>query len=46
MQSPNGFDKTGPYRARFILDALTDLRRRLRDAGSELVVRVGRPGGC
>lgn len=42
-KSPNGFDKTGPYRARFILDALTDLRRRLRDAGSELVVRVGRP---
>jgi deoxyribodipyrimidine photolyase len=43
-QSPNGFDKTGPYRARFILEALTDLRSRLRDAGSDLVVRIGKPG--
>lgn len=43
-QSPNGFDKTGPYRARFILEALSDLRSRLRDAGSDLVVRIGKPG--
>lgn len=45
LQSPNGFDKTGPYRARFILEALSDLRSRLRDAGSDLVVRIGKPGG-
>lgn len=44
-QSPNGFDKTGPYRARFILEALHDLRNRLRDAGSDLLVRIGKPGG-
>jgi deoxyribodipyrimidine photolyase len=43
-QSPTGFDKTGPYRAHFILDALADLRTRLRDAGSDLVVRIGKPG--
>lgn len=42
-KSPNGFDKTGPYRARFILEALHDLRSRLREAGSDLVVRVGKP---
>lgn len=45
MQSPNGFDKTGPYRARFILEALADLRNKLRDAGSDLVLRIGKPGG-
>lgn len=43
MQTPSGFDKTGPYRARFILEALHDLRQRLRDAGSDLIVRLGRP---
>eukprot|EP00775_Hariotina_reticulata_P004335 gene4335-4588_t len=43
QQSVNGFDKTGPYRARFILEALADLRRRLRDAGSDLLVRLGKP---
>ena len=44
LQSPSGFDKTGPYRARFILEALHDLRGRLREAGSELLVRIGKPG--
>lgn len=43
-QSPSGFDKTGPYRARFILEALADLRARLREAGSDLLVRLGKPG--
>eukprot|EP00879_Flechtneria_rotunda_P014808 GHRR01015472.1.p1 GENE.GHRR01015472.1~~GHRR01015472.1.p1 ORF type:complete len:290 (+),score=99.16 GHRR01015472.1:195-1064(+) len=42
-KSPSGFDKTGPYRARFVLEALTDLRNRLRDAGSDLLVRIGKP---
>jgi deoxyribodipyrimidine photolyase len=46
QQSPNGFDKTGPYRARFILEALGDLRDRLRAAGSDLLVRLGKPGAC
>ncbi|WIA32347.1 hypothetical protein OEZ86_003183 [Tetradesmus obliquus] len=42
-KSPNGFDKTGPYRAKFILEALGDLRDRLRAAGSDLLVRIGKP---
>lgn len=45
LQSRNGFDKTGPYRARFILEALADLKARLREAASDLVVRIGKPGG-
>eukprot|EP00198_Chlamydomonas_reinhardtii_P003660 XP_001692996.1 CPH-like protein [Chlamydomonas reinhardtii] len=42
-QTPSGFDRTGPGRARFLLEAVADLRQRLRDAGSDLVVRLGRP---
>jgi deoxyribodipyrimidine photolyase len=42
-QSPSGFDKTGPYRARFVLSALADLRASLRERGSDLIVRTGRP---
>lgn len=42
-QSPSGFDKTGPYRAAFIITALRDLRQALRDRGSDLIVRIGRP---
>lgn len=38
-KSASGFDKTGPHRARFVLDSLEDLRQRLREAGSDLVVR-------
>ena len=37
------YEKTGPYRTRFRLEAVSDLRTRLRDAGSDLVVRVGSP---
>ena len=33
----------GPYRAAFLAEAVADLRSALRAAGSELVVRVGRP---
>ncbi len=42
-QTPSGFDRTGPGRARFLLEAVADLRQRLRDVGSERVVRLGRP---
>ncbi|EFN59149.1 hypothetical protein CHLNCDRAFT_56756 [Chlorella variabilis] len=42
-KSPQGYDKTGPYRAQFLAEAVADLRAALRAAGSELVVRVGRP---
>ena len=37
-----GFRKTGPHRARFILETVSDLRTRLRALGSDLVVRRGR----
>ena len=37
------FEKTGPHRARFRCEALSDLRTSLRERGSELVVREGRP---
>ncbi|CAD5192564.1 blue-light photoreceptor PHR2-like [Musa acuminata AAA Group] len=42
-RSPTGFDRTGPYRARFIIDSVAELRRGLRRRGSDLVVRIGRP---
>ncbi|POG56400.1 DASH family cryptochrome [Haloferax marisrubri] len=37
------FEKTGAHRARFRLESLSDLRSSLRDRGSDLVVREGRP---
>ena len=38
-----GFPKTGPHRARFLLESLADLRASLRGLGGELLVRRGRP---
>ncbi|CEH16977.1 deoxyribodipyrimidine photolyase [Ceraceosorus bombacis] len=38
-----GFWKTGGFRARFIAEAVYDLRSRLRAAGSDLVIRFGFP---
>ena len=37
------YQKTGPYRARFRIDAVTDLRGRLREMGSDLMVVIGKP---
>ncbi|CAN0825562.1 Blue-light photoreceptor PHR2, partial [Linum grandiflorum] len=42
-KSSSGFDKTGPNRASFVIESVSDLRKNLRDRGSDLVVRVGRP---
>ncbi|KAH1058296.1 hypothetical protein GYH30_002729 [Glycine max] len=42
-KSASGFDKTGPYRAAFLIDSVSDLRRNLQARGSDLVVRVGKP---
>ncbi|XP_031486862.2 blue-light photoreceptor PHR2-like, partial [Nymphaea colorata] len=42
-KSPSGFDRTGPYRATFVLQAVADLRQSLKKRGSDLVVRIGRP---
>ncbi len=38
-----GFAKTGPFRAKFILQSVEDLRRSLRKLGAELYVRTGKP---
>ena len=35
--------KVGPHRARFILEAVADLRENLRKRGADLIVRVGYP---
>ncbi|XP_021834978.2 blue-light photoreceptor PHR2 [Spinacia oleracea] len=42
-KSSSGFDKTGPFRASFVVESVTDLRKSLRARGSDLVVRVGKP---
>ncbi len=38
-----GFHKTGKYRAKFIIECVENLRDSLRELGSELIVRVGKP---
>eukprot|EP00252_Welwitschia_mirabilis_P014724 TRINITY_DN3256_c0_g1_i1.p1 TRINITY_DN3256_c0_g1~~TRINITY_DN3256_c0_g1_i1.p1 ORF type:complete len:495 (-),score=93.38 TRINITY_DN3256_c0_g1_i1:543-2027(-) len=42
-KSSSGFDKTGPFRANFLLQCVSNLRENLRNLGSDLVVRIGRP---
>lgn len=42
-KSSSGFDKTGPNRASFLVEAVADLRKNLQARGSDLVVRVGKP---
>ncbi|KAL3699853.1 hypothetical protein R1sor_017875 [Riccia sorocarpa] len=42
-KSSSGFDKTGPYRAKFLLECVANLRDNLRERGSELIVRIGKP---
>ncbi len=37
-----GFPKTGPHRARFIIESVLDLRESLRKINSDLIVRVGK----
>lgn len=38
-----GFRKTERYRAKFIIESVADLRQSLRELGSDLIVRVGKP---
>jgi len=38
-----GFRKTGKYRAKFIIEAVQDLRNSLRKLNSDLIVRIGKP---
>ena len=42
-KSSSGFDKTGPYRAKFLIESVSDLRKSLQSKGSDLVVRIGKP---
>ncbi|KFK37499.1 hypothetical protein AALP_AA4G265300 [Arabis alpina] len=42
-KSSSGFDKTGPFRAQFLIESVTELRKNLQARGSNLVVRVGKP---
>ena len=42
-KSSSGFDKTGPYRASFLIESVNDLRKNLQSKGSDLVVRIGKP---
>ncbi|CAK9136247.1 unnamed protein product [Ilex paraguariensis] len=42
-KSSSGFDKTGPYRATFLIESVSDLRKNLQSKGSDLVVRIGKP---
>lgn len=39
----NGFQKTGAFRAQFIIESLIDLDNRLRELGSSLLVVKGKP---
>ena len=38
-----GFKKTGVFRAKFIIDCVHDLKLRLEEKGSNLIVRTGEP---
>ncbi|XP_062021630.1 blue-light photoreceptor PHR2 [Rosa rugosa] len=42
-KSSSGFDKTGPFRAQFLVESVSDLRKNLQARGSDLVVRIGKP---
>ncbi|KAF7804865.1 blue-light photoreceptor PHR2 [Senna tora] len=42
-KSSSGFDKTGPHRATFLIESVSDLRKKLQARGSDLVVRIGKP---
>ncbi|MEZ4898924.1 MAG: DASH family cryptochrome [Saprospiraceae bacterium] len=38
-----GFPKTGAHRARFIIEAVADLKRQFQVLGSDLIIRIGHP---
>ncbi|MCB0558260.1 MAG: DASH family cryptochrome [Lewinellaceae bacterium] len=38
-----GFPKTAKFRAQFIIESVRELRQSLRELGSDLIVRVGKP---
>ena len=38
-----GFVRTGPFRLQFLIESVLELRKQLRDRGSDLVIRFGLP---
>lgn len=38
-----GFDRTGAFRTRFLIESIADLRRQIRHLGGELIIRIGHP---
>jgi deoxyribodipyrimidine photo-lyase len=40
---PNGFPKTGSFRAKFIIECVAELKKKLQQLGSDLLVYVGKP---
>lgn len=38
-----GFSRTGPHRKRFLMESVTELRKQLRNKGSDLVIIFGLP---
>lgn len=38
-----GFKKVGPFRAKFILESVIDLKKNLQKLGSDLYIRIGKP---
>lgn len=38
-----GFEKTSNFRAKFIIEAVADLKANLRLLGSDLIIRIGKP---
>lgn len=42
-RSHYGFRRTGAYRAKFIIEAVEDLRNSFQEKGIDLIIRVGKP---
>ncbi|MGF7041693.1 DASH family cryptochrome [Mucilaginibacter lappiensis] len=43
QRTASGISKTGSFRARFLLEAVADLRKNLQGYGAELIIRTGNP---
>lgn len=43
ITTPWGNPKTGNFRAQFLLESVLDLKQSLRNVGSDLVIKLGRP---
>ncbi|CAL5221743.1 g3993 [Coccomyxa viridis] len=43
IATPCGNPKTGAYRAQFLIESVTDLKKSLQQIGSDLMVRLGTP---